>query len=111
MALNYNLENWLWNQGGQEWGFDPRIDGQLLPEIERNAKNALSEDEKNAIVTTHAWKCVRKQRDLLLAETDWVGGTDVPEAIKTTWNTYRQELRDITTQTDPDNVIWPTKPQ
>jgi hypothetical protein len=46
----------------------------------------------------------------LLAETDWVGGTDVPEAIKTTWNTYRQALRDITTQTDPDNITWPTKP-
>lgn len=110
MALNYNLSDWIWSQSGEDWGFDPRIDDELLSEIERTAKNALSEDEKNAIVTTHAWKCVRKQRDNLLAETDWVGGTDVPEASKTTWNTYRQELRDITTQTDLDNISWPTKP-
>ena len=52
---------------------------------------------------------VRKQRDDLLAETDWVGGTDVPQAIKTTWNTYRQALRDITTQTDPDSITLPIK--
>jgi len=25
-------------------------------------------------------------------------------------NTYRQALRDITTQTDPDNITWPEKP-
>lgn len=110
MALDYNLSDWVWTQGGEDWGFDPRMSDELLPEIERTAKNALTEDEKNTIVTTHAWKCVRKQRDNLLAETDWVGGTDVPAAIKTTWNTYRQALRDITTQTDPDNITWPTKP-
>lgn len=110
MSLDYNLSNWNWPQGKEEWGFDPRMDDEFLPEIERSAKNSLSEDEKNTIVTTHAWKCVRKKRDLLLAETDWVGGTDVPELIKEKWNTYRQSLRDITSQTDPDNIIWPTKP-
>ena len=61
-------------------------------------------------IRDRAWKCVRKQRDTLIAETDWVGGSDVPDALKTKWNTYRQALRDITSQTDPENIIWPTKP-
>ena len=61
-------------------------------------------------MTAQAWKCVRKQRDTFIAETDWVGGSDVPDALKTKWNTYRQALRDITSQSDPENITWPTKP-
>ena len=113
MATDTNLSPWLWEQGGQKWGMDPRMDvssDTSIVQWEKDAINALSTSEKNAIVTAHLWKCVRKQRDLLLAETDWVGGTDVPELIKEKWNTYRQSLRDITTQTDPDNINWPTKP-
>ena len=26
------------------------------------------------------------------------------------WRTYRQALRDITKQSDPSNLTWPTKP-
>ena len=52
MALDYNLSDWIWTQGGEDWGFDPRMSDELLPEIERTAKNALTEDEKNTIVTT-----------------------------------------------------------
>ena len=70
----------------------------------------MTESEISAIVTSQAWKCVRKQRDILIAETDWVGGSDVPEALKNKWNTYRQELRDVTNQSDPENINWPTKP-
>jgi hypothetical protein len=59
------------------------------------------------------WQQIREQRDKLLAETDWMvikaqeSGTDVPEA----WKQYRQALRDITLQTDPDNITWPQKPE
>ena len=109
MALDYNLAYWSWEQGGEVWGFDPRIENPAAT-WEKIARDALTEDEITAIVTAQAWKCVRKQRDTLIAETDWVGGSDVPVAIKNKWNTYRQELRDITNQTDPENIIWPTKP-
>ena len=109
MALDYNLAYWEWEQGGEVWGFDPRIKNPAVS-WEKDARDALSEDEITAIVTAQAWKCVRKQRDILIAETDWVSGSDVPDALKTKWYTYRQALRDITKQTDPENITWPTKP-
>ena len=56
---------------------------------------------------------LRQQRDQLLAETDWMGNSDV--TMSDTWKTYRQALRDITTQTPSDdtlsNIKWPTKPE
>ena len=109
MALDYNSAYWEWEQGGVVWGFDPRIT-EPAATWEKIARDALTEDQRTAIVTAQAWKCVRKQRDTLIAETDWVGGSDVPDVLKTKWNTYRQALRDITSQTDPENITWPTKP-
>ena len=57
-------------------------------------------------------KELRRQRDLLLAETDWMGNSDV--TMSSAWTTYRQALRDITSQTPSDdtlsNITWPTKP-
>ena len=53
------------------------------------------------------------QRSNLLLKSDW---TQLPNSPLTQqqqgqWATYRQALRDITTQSGyPTNVIWPTKP-
>ena len=42
---------------------------------------------------------------------DWTQGSDVPDAIKTPWATYRQKLRDLPANTsDPNNPSWPTEP-
>jgi len=55
---------------------------------------------------------LRSQRDALLVETDYMGNSDVTMSAK--WKTYRQALRDITTQTPSDdalsNITFPTKP-
>jgi len=55
---------------------------------------------------------LRSQRDALLAETDYMGNSDV--TMSDAWKTYRQALRDITTQTPSDdalsNITFPTKP-
>jgi len=54
---------------------------------------------------------VRVVRNKKLAETDWTQLPDVSEAIKNSWRTYRQSLRDITDNcTSLDDVVWPTKP-
>ena len=113
MATDTNLSPWLWEQGGQQWGMDPRMDvssDTAIVQWEKDAINALSTSEKNTIVTAHLWKCVRKQRNDLLVECDWTQGADVPNAIKSAWTSYRQALRDVTTQSDPDNITWPSKP-
>jgi hypothetical protein len=53
------------------------------------------------------------QRNSLLFKSDW---TQLPNGPLTQqqqeqWATYRQALRDITTQSGyPANIIWPTKP-
>lgn len=60
---------------------------------------------------------LRIKRNQLLAATDWRMSSDYPGANQTEWQTYRQALRDITTQTpslDSDGnltgIIWPTAP-
>lgn len=53
------------------------------------------------------WQLVRRQRDALLAQSDWTQLPDVPLATKETWAIYRQALRDVTLQPDPFNVVWP----
>jgi len=56
------------------------------------------------------WREVRELRDELLGNVDWTQFPDVPESTRTKFQTYRQALRDITTQSDPSNITWPTKP-
>ena len=55
---------------------------------------------------------LRKQRDKLLAETDYMALGDV--TLSDAWKTYRQALRDITDTTPSDdalsNITFPTKP-
>ena len=55
---------------------------------------------------------LRRQRNLLLVETDWYGMSDV--AMDSDMTVYRRALRDITKQTPSDdmlsNITWPTKP-
>ncbi len=57
---------------------------------------------------------LREQRDALLAETDWTQNRDVTLSNDDAWKTYRQALRDITSQTPTDdalsNITFPTKP-
>ena len=58
-----------------------------------------------------AWFTIREERTKKLAETDWIIGRDVPEKLKLKWEKYRKELRDITKQSDPKNIIWPSAPK
>lgn len=57
-----------------------------------------------------AWALVRERRDALLAASDWTDLPNAPVATKAAWAAYRQALRDITTQSDPLAIVWPTKP-
>lgn len=58
-------------------------------------------------------KLARGQRDVLLTASDWTQQPDVqhPVDVAAAWRTYRQALRDITSQPGfPQNVIWPVAP-
>ena len=66
----------------------------------------------DAEILASKWQGVRNQRNSLLAQTDWVvtKASETGVAETDAWKTYRQALRDITTQSDPTNITWPTKP-
>lgn len=59
-----------------------------------------------------AWEQVRAERDQRISMTDWTTLPDVPlsDERRAQWAAYRQALRDITTQKDPLNIVWPNSP-
>lgn len=70
---------------------------------------------KPAENTRKAAQAARDKRNLLLAESDWTDTLSAKarlgDSTYNAWQTYRQSLRDITTQTGfPHNIIWPTPP-
>ena len=57
------------------------------------------------------WMLVRQQRNALLEASDWTQIEDYDLcAARAAWATYRQELRDITTQANPLDLNWPQSP-
>lgn len=70
------------------------------------------ETRLDEVVLEETWSTVRGTRNTLLTESDWCVGNDSPLTSddKAKWLSYRQELRDVPTQSDPNNIIWPTKP-
>jgi len=90
------------------------VDGQLVEMTDAEQKEfddrntAWEKDAPNRRMTE-----LRRQRDMILAETDWMANSDV--TMSDAWKTYRQALRDITSQTPSDdklsNINFPTKPK
>jgi len=58
------------------------------------------------------WNQIRSIRNQYLSDCDWTQLSDSPLTTeqKTDWAEYRQELRDVTLQEDPFNIVWPIKP-
>lgn len=63
---------------------------------------------------------LRQVRNEKLNESDWTQANDcpLPDSKKAEWQTYRQALRDITTQTPSldengqlTGITWPTPPE
>ena len=79
----------------------PMTDAEIA---EWNATNVPTDEQLLAF----KWKDIRNQRNKLIERTDWRASSDL--TLSDDWKTYRQALRDITTQSDPDNITWPTEP-
>lgn len=80
--------------------------------IQTWAIEPMSDEERENRIQQE-WMIVRGKRAMLLDISDWTVGNDSPlsDEKKAEWASYRQALRDITTQTDPFNITWPTKPE
>ena len=72
------------------------------------------DDTRDARILAEKWANIRTRRNRLLTESDWVvvkAKEEHPNAsIPSDWVDYRTEHRDITKQSDPDDITWPTKP-
>jgi len=74
--------------------------------------------EKTLLQSREPMRLLRIERDRLLAETDWMGNSDV--TMSSDWATYRQALRDLPANSTPtlnsdggldmSSVTFPTKP-
>ncbi len=66
--------------------------------------------EQARLLALEPMRCLRENRNALLAETDWMANSDV--TMSDGWKKYRQDLRDLPANTkDPANPTWPTKPE
>ena len=66
-------------------------------------------DEMNAAVVKGNWDRVRKERNELLASTDFYALSDV--TMTDAMTTYRQALRDLPASVENSaDVVWPEKP-
>ena len=66
-------------------------------------------DEMNAVVVIANWDRARKERNKLLAATDFYALSDV--TMSDAMTTYRQALRDVPASVEnSEDVVWPEKP-
>ena len=71
---------------------------------------------KDARILADEWTQIRRERDRLLANSDWTQGGDTPltSAKKTAWATYRTKLRDVPKdqkdKTTYASITWPSEP-
>ena len=71
----------------------------------RNAEEAAWADG----AVDREWVKLRKERNRLLAESDWRAMSDLE--MSDAWKVYRQALRDLPANTaDPASPTWPEKP-
>ena len=85
----------------------------------RGDTTVSGDKDKETVTVTHTaidqtdveqWAEIRASRDIKLMESDYMGNSDV--TMSDAWKTYRQALRDLpASESDPDDITWPTKPE
>ena len=120
-AIDYKYPDIGWvHRGGEEAGYSGleaiKDDGtgSAIPDTD----GMISEEEYNIAISEYevigGWINVRKERDKLLKESDYIMISDITITTekKEEWTTYRQALRDIPQDYDsPDEVVYPDKPK
>ena len=88
------------------------INAQPVDLIAQSVINGQLAASPQSALDIAQWTKVKSQRNTLLSQSDWVtvraADTGVPPPQS--WLDYRQALRDITTQSDPYNIVWPVQP-
>ena len=109
----YSMRDGVTNIDGKWYTFyklGPVFTDRAATENEPAKTAAEQEAEYKAIKDAEQAKSVRNQRTEKLKDSDWTQISD-STADKVAWATYRQALRDITTQAGfPWIIEWPVAP-
>ena len=101
-----------WTLRGSDYSGLEWLDSSQTKPTETEVNSKIS-----ALDNAEAMRLLRIERDTRIAKTDWRASSDL--TLADAWKTYRQALRDITTQTpklgsdyelDLTSVTWPTEP-
>jgi len=109
-ALRELRPNSEWFLDGEEYSGLTWLDSGTTKPTETEINDKITE-----LDNAEPMKVLRKKRNNLLESTDWTQQPDLPEATRTKWQSYRQELRDLPANQTPSddslsNITWPTKP-
>jgi hypothetical protein len=90
-----------------EEGLPQLLDGKYYQKWE--ISNATESEIEGRVI--QKWAEIREHRNELLKECDWTVLPDSPVGDKLNeWMEYRADLRNVTEQENPFNIIWPTQP-
>ena len=101
-----------WTLNGEDYTGLTWLDTKQTQPTETEVNSKISE-----LDNAEAMRLLRIERDTRIVKTDWRASSDI--TLADAWKTYRQALRDITTQTpklgsdyelDLTSVTWPTEP-
>ena len=101
-----------WTLSGSDYSGLEWLDSSQTQPTETEVNSKIS-----ALDNAEPMRLLRIERDTRIAKTDWRASSDL--TLADAWKTYRQALRDITTQTpklgsdyklDLTSVTWPTEP-
>ena len=101
-----------WTLNGSDYSGLTWLDTKQTQPTETEVNSKISE-----LDNAEPMRLLRIERDVRIAKTDWRASSDL--TLADAWKTYRQALRDITTQTpklgsdyelDLTSVTWPTEP-
>ena len=101
-----------WTLRGSDYSGLEWLDSSQTKPTETEVNSKISE-----LDNTEPMRLLRIERDTRIAKTDWRASADL--TLTDAWKTYRQALRDITTQTpklgsdyelDLTSVTWPNEP-
>ena len=101
-----------WSLSGEDYSGLTWLDSSQTQPTETEVNSKISE-----LDNAEPMRLLREERNKRIAKTDWRASSDL--TLSNAWKTYRQALRDITTQTpkldsnyqlDLTSVTWPTEP-
>jgi len=94
-------------------GFSQKSVGDMIDYYKvADGKATYNDDKIASDKLTKAWSDLRQTRDAKLAESDYMGNSDV--TMSSAWKTYRKALRDLpgtlNDTTVLETITWPTEP-